>query len=332
MADYYLTADIGGTQIRAALCDSSGRIYHRAQDLTRAAEGKEAVLQRIKATLARAMGDTPPQAVRGIGIVAPGPLDPEAGVIVFAPNLPGWENVPLQRIVEEHFGIPTWLGNDANLAALGEHRFGAGRGIDNLIYVTVSTGIGGGIICHGRMLVGAHGFAAEVGHHTIEANGIRCNCGNVGCLETVASGPAIARMAREALIAGGKSILPSLVDGQIDQITSRTVFEAAQQGDELSIGIFRRAGTYLGVGMVNLLHLFNPDMIIIGGSVSKAGHFLFDPMWAVIRERSHPIYWERLQIVPPQLGDDVGLLGALALALDQCAARDAAPQVPTSDS
>ena len=320
MPPLYLTADIGGTQIRAALCDAAGHIYHRAQQLTLAQEGRDAVIGRIQATLAAALADTPPSQVGGIGIVAPGPLDPVAGVIVFAPNLPGWNNVPLRRIIQDHFGIPTLLGNDANLAALGEHRFGAGRGVHHLIYITVSTGIGGGIIIDDRMLVGARGFAAEVGHHTILADGLRCNCGNVGCLETVAAGPAIARMAREALAAGQPSLVRDLVNGDLARVDARTVHDAARQGDALAIAVLGRAGHYLGVGIVNPLHLYNPQMIIIGGSVAKAGPFLFDPMWATIRERSHPIYWEDLRIVPPELGDDVGLMGALALILSEQAA------------
>ncbi len=321
MANYFLTADIGGTQIRAALCDESGRIHRRAHTLTYASEGKDAVIHRIQEMLTQALGDLPLQQVCGVGIVAPGPLDPQAGVIVFAPNLPGWENVPLRQIVHNWFGLPVSVGNDANLAALGEHRFGAGRGVQNLIYITVSTGIGGGIIVDGRMLLGARGFAAEVGHHTIEADGPRCNCGNIGCLEMFASGPAIARMAREAIAGGAASLLRDMVNGQLDQITSRLVYEAALQNDQLAINTLHRAGRYLGIGIVNLLHLFNPEMIIIGGSVAKAGDFLFAPMWEVIRSRSHPIYWEHLRIVPPELGDDVGLLGALALALSDAEAR-----------
>jgi len=321
MASYFLTADIGGTQIRAALCDESGRIHRRSHTLTYASEGKDAVIRRIQETLIQALGDFPLNQVCGIGVVAPGPLDPQTGVIVFAPNLPGWENVPLRQIIQDYFDLPVSVGNDANLAALGEHRFGAGRGVRNLIYITVSTGIGGGVIADGRMLLGARGFAAEVGHQTIEIDGPRCNCGNIGCLETFASGPAIARMAREAIAGGANSLLREMVYGQLDQITSRLVYEAALQNDTLAISTFHRAGRYLGIGIVNLLHLFNPEMIIIGGSVAKAGDFLFNSMWETIRARSHPIYWKDLRIVPPALGDDVGLLGALALVLSDAEAR-----------
>jgi glucokinase len=315
MADYFLTADIGGTQIRAALCDADGHIHRRAQELTHAIEGQDAVIGRIKATLTCALGDIPIGRVGGIGIAAPGPLDPWSGVVIFAPNLFGWHNVPLRQIIQDHFEVPTWLGNDANLAALAEHRFGAGRGTRHLIYITLSTGIGGGIISDSRLLLGAGGFAAEIGHHTIEADGPRCNCGNVGCLEALAAGPAIARMAREAITAGADSLLRQMTGGDLEQVSGRLVHEAALQGDSLAIDVLRRAGRYLGIGIINLLHLFNPEIIVIGGGVSKAGDFLFGPMWEVIRVRSHPIYWEKLQIVPARLGDDVGLLGALALAL-----------------
>ena len=315
MAKYYLTADIGGTQIRTALCSADGHIYRRASALTQASSGRDAVIQRIKDTLAQALGDTPADEVAGIGVVAPGPLDPVAGVIIYAPNLPQWNNVPLRQILQDHFGIPTWLGNDANLAALGEHHFGAGRGLKHIIYITVSTGIGGGIIIDDRMLVGTGGFAAEVGHQTIMADGPRCNCGNIGCLEVYASGPSIARMAREAIAAGKESILKQMVNGDLSQIDGRRVYEAAVQGDPLATETLRLGGHYLGVGIVSLLELFNPQMIVIGGSVAKAGKFLFDPMWETIRDRAHPIYWQNLRIVPPQLGDDVGIMGALALVL-----------------
>ncbi|HEY66204.1 MAG TPA: ROK family protein [Caldilineae bacterium] len=321
MAEYFLTVDLGGTQIRAALCDAEGHIHRRANELTRAAEGRAAVIRRIKETMAKALGDVPSSRVRGIGIAAPGPLDPKRGIIIFAPNLHDWHNVPLRQIIQDHFGIPTFLGNDANLAALGEQRFGAGRGVHNLIYITVSTGIGGGIICDDRLLLGEGGFAAEIGHHTIKADGPRCNCGNVGCLEMYASGPAIARMAREAITSGERSLLQDMSQGDLEQITGKMVYEAALKEDPLAIEVLRRAGQYLGVGIVNLLHLFNPAMIIIGGSVAKAGDFLFQPMWEIIRQRSHPSYWEDLRIVPPELGDDVGLLGALALVLSEVQER-----------
>jgi len=208
------------------------------------------------------------------------------------------------------------VGNDANLAALAEQRFGAGQGVSDLIYITVSTGIGGGIIADNRLLLGAQGFAAEVGHQTIEAHGPRCKCGNIGCLEALAAGPAIARCARELVRTGIGTAIADLVGGDLDKITAKVVNRAAQAGDPVAIELFRQAGFYIGVGIVNLLHLFNPSLIVIGGSVTKAGDLLFEPIRATVRERAMAsYYWENTPIVPATLGDDVGLLGAVALVL-----------------
>ena len=310
--------DLGGTQIRAALADGEGNILRRTSCLTLAEEGQELVIARIKAAIREVMGSTARGQVQGIGIVAPGPSDPWKGVIMEAPNLPGWENVPLKRLMEEEFGLPVLVGNDANLAALAEQRFGAGQGVADLIYITVSTGIGGGVIADNKLLLGAQGFAAEVGHQTIEAHGPHCNCGNVGCLEALAAGPAIARRARELIRGGAETAITDLVGGDLDKITAREVNQAAQAGDPVAIEIFRQAGFYIGVGIVNLLHLFNPSLIVIGGSVTKAGDLLFEPIRATVRERAMAsYYWENTPIMPAVLGDDVALLGAVALVLLQ---------------
>jgi glucokinase len=313
---YIVGVDLGGTQLRAALSDASGRIYRRLAEPTKAVEGVEAVLSRLKDLLRQTMAGVPPTEIEAIGISAPGPLDPRAGVILTAPNLPGWNEVPLRHIIAAEFGYPTYLGNDANLAALAEGRFGAGRGLKDFIYITVSTGIGGGVITDGRLLLGERGLGAEVGHMTLEANGPRCNCGNIGCLEALASGTAIAREATLRLSEGCSSLISDMVQGDLSRVTGQTVYEAAQKGDPLAHEVFARAGFYLGVGLVNLLYLFNPSRIILGGSVMKAGDLILNPVWEVVRRRISRFYWERLSIVLADLGDDVGLLGAVALVLD----------------
>jgi glucokinase len=310
--------DLGGTQIRAALADDEGRILRRASCLTLAEEGLKPVMGRIKGAIYEVMGATEREQLQGIGIVAPGLVDPWKGIIRGSPNLPGWKSVPLKALLEREFGLPVVVGNDANLAALAEQRFGAGQGVSDLIYITVSTGIGGGIIAGNRLLLGAQGFAAEVGHQTIEAQGPRCKCGNVGCLEVLAAGPAIARCARELIRTGVGTAIADLVDGDLDKITARVVSQAAQAGDPVAIELFRQAGFYIGVGIVNLLHLFNPGLIVIGGGVAKAGALLFEPIRATVRERAMAsYYWENTPIVPATLGDDVGLLGAVALVILQ---------------
>lgn len=309
--------DLGGTQIRAALADAQGKISQRASQPTMAEEGLEAVLRRIKGVIRQVLPADIAR-VRAIGFAAPGPLDPWKGVIMDAPNLPGWKNVPLKDLMEEEFALPAFVGNDANLAALAEQRFGVGQGIADLIYLTVSTGIGGGVIMDNKLLLGAHGFAAELGHQTIEAHGPRCNCGNIGCLEALAAGPAIARNAKELIQSGVATRIADLVSGNLDKVTAKVVNQAAQEGDPVAIELFRQAGFYIGIGIVNLLHIFNPSLIIIGGSVAKAGDLLFEPIRATVRERAMAsYYWEHTPIVPAALGDDVGVLGAVALVLLQ---------------
>ncbi len=317
MPPYILAVDLGGTQIRAALCDASGQIYRRIARLTQALEGREAVLERIATTIAEAAEGTPFNEIAGIAIGAPGPLNPVTGIVLNAPNLPGWQNVPLRGFISERFGRPTFLGNDANLAGLAEATYGAARGVRDVIYLTISTGIGSGIITDGRMLLGAEGLAAEAGHMIVLPDGPVCGCGARGCLEALAAGPAIARDVVTRIKAGKKSRIPKLVGGDLTRVDARVINEAAQTGDKLAIAAFRRGGTYLGIGIANLLRLFNPRMIVLGGSVAKAGSLLLQPMREAMQAHTLPIYWEGLSIVPAALGDDVGLLGAAALVIQE---------------
>lgn len=317
MTPNIVAVDLGGTQIRAAVCDPHGQIFKRVAKLTRAQEGPEAVLTRIKGTIAEAMEGTSPEAIIGIGIGAPGPLDPASGTILAAPNLPGWINVPLRNLISSHFGKPAFLGNDANVAGLAEATYGAARGVKDLVYLTISTGIGSGIIIDGRLLLGARGLAAEAGHTIIKPDGPKCGCGNRGCLESLAAGPAITRDVVARLKAGKSSKITKMVGGDLSKVDARIISEAAAAGDKLAANAFRRAGEYLGLGVVNLLHLFNPRMVVLGGSVTKAGPLLLDPMLAKLHATAMPGYLEGLSVVPAALGDDVGLLGGLALAVTE---------------
>ncbi|MGQ9584056.1 MAG: ROK family protein [Anaerolineae bacterium] len=312
-----LAVDVGGTQLRAAVADEHGHLFSRATMLTRASEGLSAVLARIGSVAAEAVAPVGWDRVDAVGVAAPGPLDPVAGVVLGAPNLPGWENVPLRDELARRTGKPVVVGNDANVAALAEHRFGAGRGLRHLIYITVSTGIGGGMIVDGKLLLGARGLAGEVGHMVLEPLGPRCGCGNRGCLEALASGTAIGRQAREQIGAGAETGILKFAGGVVEKVTAREVSQAAQAGDELALALLRRAGYYLGLGIYNLLALLNPEAVVLGGSVMKAGDLLFDPIWETVRAVTPRPYWEALRIVPAELGDDVGLLGALALVLHE---------------
>jgi len=228
--------------------------------------------------------------------------------------MPGWDDVPIKQLFEARFGIFTIVGNDANVAALGEHRFGAGRGLGDMVYLTVSTGIGGGVIVDGRLLLGADGFAAELGHMTIEMEGHRCGCGNSGCLEALASGTAIARHARSSVLAGERTVLAEL---PTEELTAANVTQAAYAGDDVSSRILREAGEALGVGVASLAHIFNPRRIVIGGGVGlNSGPILWDAMMRTLQARAMKPVVRRLEVVPAELGDDAGLVGAAALVLD----------------
>jgi len=238
-------------------------------------------------------------------------------VITASPNLPGWYDIPLRDIVREKYGVNTFLINDADAAALGEHRFGAGKGVNTLIYLTVSTGIGGGIIIKGKLHTGLHGSAGEIGHMTIDVNGPKCNCGNVGCLETLASGKAMAKEAIRRVSQGEKSSLTEIVGGKIENITAEEVSLAAQGGDSLALEVISKVASYLGVGMVNLVNIFDPEMIIVGGGMTKMGDLLLSPARQVVRERAFTLSAQAVRIVPAKLGDDAGVLGAAVFAFQQ---------------
>ncbi len=310
--------DLGGTDLRTVLADQEGRFLGRVEEKSRGEEGVEAVIGRIVSSIERVTaGRARPVSV---GVAAPGPINSRTGVVSQTPNLPGWKDVPLGRIIEERTGIPAALSNDANVAALGEFEYGAGRSVRHMIYITVSTGIGGGIIVDGELLEGQSGAAGEVGHVVIDPNGPKCGCGKYGHLEALASGPAIARRAREAIENGHPTIIPEVARETGLEVTAEVVAEAARRGDELARDILALAGRLLGYGIVNLIHIFNPQMVVIGGGVSNAGDLLFAPMRRVVDRGLMPVFKEDLEIVRAELGDDAGLYGAVALGARQARA------------
>ena len=308
-----VAVDLGGTNIRAAIFPTAeAKPTAVARAPTLATEGPEAVIDRIIAAIQEVASGI--EGGMRIGLGAPGPLDPKRGLVIEAPNLPGWVNIPLRDRLEQHFECPVALGNDANLAGLGEWRHGAGRGAHNLLYLTLSTGIGGGVIVDNRLLVGAHGLAAELGHMTVRPDGPLCGCGQRGHLEAVASGPAIARRARERLAAGEASALRAVADWDRD-LTAEDVGRAALAGDPLAIAVVAEAGAAIGMHLANLLHVFNPEVIVLGGGVSQIGAPLFGPIEQALRETvMHPAYLEGLRLERAALGDDAGLIGAMVLA------------------
>lgn len=311
-----LGVDLGGTQIRAALASADGVMQKRVATLTLADEGPDAVLERICDQIEQAKEG---RQIAAIGLGAPGPTDPYEGVVLVAPNLPGWHNIPLRQLLTLRFGVPVFIGNDANLAGLAEYRYGAGRKSSHMIYITVSTGIGGGIISGKRLLIGRQGLAAEIGHVTIDYTGEQEGRHEIGTLEGLASGPNFARRARRELLLGAQSMVLEWANGDIEAVTPQLLQKAADKGDSFALDQFALNGRYLGVGITNLLHTFNPQRIVIGGSVwLHAQEYMVSTMWDTIRQRSQsPDYWNNLEIVSAELGDDVGLLGAIALAEDE---------------
>ena len=226
--------------------------------------------------------------------------------------------MPLRDVIKSRFGVPVYLGNDANVAALAEWKFGAAQGHQDVIYLTISTGIGGGIISGGHLITGARGFGGELGHTiAVYPNGHKCGCGQYGCLETVANGPALARRAVERIRDGVRSRIPSLAPGGLATVTAEIVGRAALEGDRLAQEVVVEAGTHLGRGIASFMHIFNPSIVVLGGGVSKIGDLLFDAVRASVKEHTWAeAFWKNCPIVPAALGEEVGLLGALALAVE----------------
>jgi len=303
--------DVGGTKTLLALVDPGGGVLARRRVET-PQRGPEDFVQVLVGELEALLEQAGRRRedVLGLGVGAPGPLDPQSGVVFEPPNLAGWRDVPLAAMLQEAAGIPTWVENDANAAALAEAWVGVGRGVRDLIYITVSTGIGGGLILDGELYHGVSGTAGEVGHMTVEPEGPLCGCGRRGHLEAVASGGAIARMAQEAVRAGRETRLSALPS---QALTAEAVAEAAAQGDALAREIYARAGSYIGLAVASLVNVLNPAMVVFGGGVSKAGDLLLEPVRRVVRERAFRRPAQAAQIVPAGLGDDVGVIGAAAV-------------------
>jgi glucokinase len=303
----YIGVDVGGTQIRVAIFPETGSVpIHQERISTR--NTNESELDRLVSLISQ-LWPTEGK-VLAIGVAAPGPLDSKAGVIFSAPNIPAWVDLPLRQVLKDRFCVPVALGNDANLAALGEWKYGAGQGHHNLLYMTISTGIGGGVISDDHLLLGEHGLATELGHVTILPDGPLCSCGQRGHVEAICSGTGIANYVAEEIQKGIPTRLPAK-----PRPTSKEIAQAARDGDALALAAMDRAAGFLGLALANYLHIFNPSIIILGGGVSRSGDVLFTPMKAAMHKYIiDPAYFKDLTITTAALGDNAGLLGALALA------------------
>lgn len=303
-----LGIDLGGSQVRAALVDQAGTILRRAAKTTDVAGGPRGVVAQMRALLGEVGGTANRELIAGVGVAAPGPLDSDTGRIIDIPTLPGWRDFPLREILASDLSLPVILENDGIAAANGEWTFGAGRGLRHLVYVTVSTGIGGGVVVDGRLLHGKRGMAGHVGHMIIAPDGPRCACGARGCFEAVASGSALGEAGRKAALASADM---RFAGREADAITSRDVVEAARAGDPVAIDLLRREAVWLGIGFTSLIHLYSPERLIVGGGVSRAFDLLRDGIVEVVQS-SAMVPFRTVEIVEAALGDNAGLAGVAA--------------------
>lgn len=305
--------DVGGTNVKIAVVDD-GKIIYSNSVPTYAQMGYEYTVNNIKQAIKDLMKETETTAadIKGIGFDFPGQVDYKTGVVKLAPNIPGWVNVPIAQMIEEAFHIPTRIDNDVRCAALGEMNFGAGKGCQNFVCITVGTGIGSGLVVNGQLVRGAANAAGEIGHIKLQMkDGPICGCGDTGCLEAFASGPSIVAMAQDYLKSGKSTKFREMAgDGEI---TPYIVAKAAEAGDPVAKRIFTIIGEYVGMGLVSVINLLNPEKVIIGGGVAEAGDLLLEPIRKTVMERAMVVARESVEIVPAELGNSAGVIGASML-------------------
>ncbi|MDD3926577.1 MAG: ROK family protein [bacterium] len=314
---YIIGIDLGGTNTVAALAYEDGTIVVRDRTETMANSGFANVVSRMADLVQRLMVDAGIgyEQVEGIGMGVPGYLNMESGVVYFSPNFAGWTDVPLVEEFRKHVPLPVYIVNDVNSHALGEYRFGAGRGAEYVAVLALGTGVGGGLVLGGRLYVGSTEGGGELGHMIVDPDGPRCGCGNYGCLEAFAKAQAIADRAAMKLQQGRRSVIPGMVGGDIRSITPAVVAKAAEAGDEAAIEVWDEVGMYVGIAAAGLIQALSPQVIVIGGGISRAGNLLMDPIRRTVEARSLlvPASTCRLELSP--LGDDAGLLGAVSLVI-----------------
>ncbi len=305
--DRVFAVDLGGTYLRIALVDGSGKIHHQLKQRTPHGDSPDVIVDALACAADKWSNNG--RFIAAASIMVPGTVDNDNAVVVQAPNLPSLTNFPLKAVLEERLDCPVLLENDANAAAVGEMWLGAARGCRDVVSVTLGTGVGGGVILDGELWRGAHGSAGEIGHTTVDPfSGLKCKCGNIGCLELFASATAIVRMTREALPRFPQSRLRG------DDLDAEKVYYAGRDGDELALSVFKRFGVYLGIGLANLINIIDPEIIVIAGGVVN-GWDLFAPhMQHEVNERAVRVTAQQVKIAAAQCGDNAGLLGAARLA------------------
>ena len=310
---YVVGIDLGGTNIVVGtVAEDGSELIGLVSEPTLPEQGSDAVVARIVKLARASLEEARGKSVAGVGIGSPGPLDTARGLVLLTPNL-GWTNFPLRDRVTAELGLPGTLDNDANCAVFGEWWRGAARGAKHVVGLTIGTGIGGGIVLDGQIYHGASDIAGEIGHMTIDSTGRRCKCGNYGCLEAYASGPAIAARAVEGVEAGAETSLPDYVRGDLTQITAQVIYEAAHDGDEYAREVVHETAKVLGAGVANIINIFNPQVVVICGGVTLAGDQLFVPLRSEVKRRAFKPAANACRIVPGELTGTAGVYGAAAV-------------------
>lgn len=315
MVSVYAGIDLGGTNIKGVVATAEGKILGAKSAPTLSHEGPLRVIERMASLIGELASELEcrPDA---LGIAAPGLVDRARGTTKFFPNFPTqWRDVPVRDLLAPRVGCPVYLLNDVRAATLGELTFGQGRGVGTMAFFAVGTGIGGGVAIDGRLRLGPLGAAGELGHQTILPDGPRCGCGNRGCLETLAAGPAIAAEGVRLMLSGLAPKLHALVEGDPGRVTTREMAQAAEAGDANVAEAIERAAEYLGIGVANVVVVLHPDLVVLGGGVAQIGDLLLNTVRRVVRERVGMFPTDGVRVVASALGENAGALGGIALAM-----------------
>lgn len=322
-APYIVGVDLGGTTLTAGIVTKEGEVLRTHQRPTGAERGPEFVIRNLAEAVEAVLSEhgLDKSEVVGVGMGIPGHILSEQGICLFSPNFVGWRNVKVTDPIEERLGLKVTIMNDVNTAALGEWWFGAGRGADSMVMLTLGTGIGGGIIVNGDIVLGHTEAAGEVGHQTIIPDGPRCGCGNHGCIEALAARDAIVGRALLKLQQGRRSILPKLVEGDLKRLDPKVIEDAARMGDEVAREVYEETGYYLGIAVANLASVLDPEVIVIGGAIAKAGDLIFEPVRRTVAARCQMTEFDPQRIVPAELGELSGVVGGAVLVMRKLGMR-----------
>jgi len=316
---YFIGVDLGGTNIKFGIVSENGKVLHKGMISAQTNLGREAILDNINRAVERSLAFARKKRIKikGIGVGSPGTVNLKTGKIEGScPNIPQMVNVNLKRWLSKHFEFPIYVDNDANLMALAEFKFGAAKGYKDALCLTLGTGIGGGIILDGKLFHGSNFAGAEFGHMTIIYNGRKCNCGGTGCLEMYASAPAIVKDTKRLLGKDRKSIIHKLTKGDLDRLTTKVIFQAERKGDILASYVINQACAYLGAGIASAVNLLNPQVVVIGGGVSKGCQSFIRRIEEEVKKRAFPSATKNLKVVKAKLGNDAGFIGAAILCTE----------------